>query len=280
MKKGINIWSFPSGMTLSEKIVMAKKAGFEGIELSLDEEGELSLKSGEKELGAIKKLASDTGISLPSLASGLYWGNPITSSDPAIRKRSAEITKRQLEAASILGCRTILVLPGVVNADFIPGCEIVEYDVAYERALNGFRTLSETAKEYGVYLCLENVWNKFLLSPIEMKTFIDEIGSEYVCSYLDVGNTIAFGYPEHWIKILGTRIKSVHFKDYRSSVGTLGGFVDLLAGDVNYPAVVNELNRTGYDGWVFGEMIPAYNHYSDQIIYNTSASMDRILSGK
>src|SRR5659263_668632 len=87
---------------------------------------------------------------------------------------------------------------------------------------------------------LENVWNKFLLSPIEMRDFIDKIDSSYVGAYLDVGNVINTGYPEQWIRILGKRIKKVHFKDFRKSVGTLSGFVDLLAGDVDYPEVMKE----------------------------------------
>ena len=113
-----------------------------------------------------------------------------------------------------------------------------------------------------------------------MRDFIDKIGSDYVGSYFDVGNVLFNGYPEHWIKILGNRIKKVHFKDYRIASGGLHGFVDLLAGDVNYPAVVKALRDIGYDGYVTGEMIPAYTHYPETIIYNTSLAMDKILEVK
>ena len=113
-----------------------------------------------------------------------------------------------------------------------------------------------------------------------MRDFIDKVGSPYVGSYFDVGNVLYSGYPQQWIKILGSRIKKVHFKDYRTAVGSLDGFVDLLAGDVDYVAVKNALDSIGYDSWVTAEMIPPYKQYSDAIIYNTSNSMDRILGRK
>ncbi|HOE09649.1 MAG TPA: TIM barrel protein, partial [Treponemataceae bacterium] len=119
-------------------------------------------------------------------------------------------------------------------------------------------------------------WNKFLLSPLEMRDFIDKINSPFVGAYFDVGNVIYSGYPEHWIKILGNRIKKVHFKDYRRDVGNLFGFVDLLSGDVNYPAVVKELQNIGYDSFVTAEMTP-YKYYKEQLIYTTSLAMDKIL---
>ncbi|MDN5276055.1 MAG: L-ribulose-5-phosphate 3-epimerase [Clostridiales bacterium] len=150
-------------------------------------------------------------------------------------------------------------------------------DVAYERALEAFMQLKEEAEATKVSICLENVWNKFLLSPLEMRDFIDKINSPYVGVYLDVGNVIYTGYPEHWIRILGKRIKKVHFKDFRRKVGTLEGFVDLLAGDVNFPEVMQAFKEVGYDDYVTAEMIPNYTHYTNQIIYNTSKSMDRIL---
>ncbi len=276
MKKGINIWSFKRGMTVAECIAMAKDAGFDGIELSLDEQGEISLNSSERDILRIKKIAEDTGIEIASLATGLYWAYPVTSSDPKIRQKSKDIVKKQLETAALLGTDGILVVPGMV-AGLSPNSEVVQYDVAYERALEAFVQLKEEAEATKVSICLENVWNKFLLSPLEMRDFIDKINSPYVGVYLDVGNVIYTGYPEHWIRILGKRIKKVHFKDFRRNVGTLEGFVDLLAGDVNFPEVIQAFKEVGYDDYVTAEMIPNYTHYTNQIIYNTSKSMDRIL---
>jgi len=277
MKKGINAWSFPAGMGAKESIRLAKSAGFDGIELALAEEGDLSLSGGEKEARELKSFAQETGIELSSLASGLYWDYPLTSSDDATRRKGLDVGKKQLETAAALGVDTILLIPGAVGVDFIQGAEVVPYDVAYDRAQDAVAQLAKVASEYRVSIGLENVWNKFLLSPLEMRRFIDEIGSPWVGSYFDVGNTLANGYPQHWISILGERIKKVHFKDYRRQAGGLHGFVDLLAGDVDYPAVVKALEAIGYDGYVIAEMIPSYTHHSEQIIYNTSRSMDRIL---
>ena len=188
--------------------------------------------------------------------------------------------RRQLEVASILGADTILIVPGCVNASFAPNFGIVDYDVAYELATESIKDLIPDAEKYGVVIGVENVWNKFLLSPLEMRSFIDSFDSPWVQSYFDVGNVMLTGYPEQWIKILGKRIKKVHFKEFRCNVGTLDGFVDLLAGDVNWAAVVDALNAVGYDGWVTGEMIPAYAQHSEQIIYNTSNSIDKIIGRK
>ena len=279
MKKGINVWSFPP-LSIKDTLVMAKDAGFEGVELALNETGELSLDSSEKELFCIRRTADELGLSLYSLSCGMCWDYRLSDDDKAIRERAKDIIKRQIETAKALGADTVLVIPGVVNSTFSSPEKKVAYDVVYERALEGLNELKIFAESLQVNIGLENVWNKFLLSPIEMRDFIDKIGSEYVGSYLDIGNTLYCSYPEDWVRILGKRIKKVHFKDYRTEAGGLCGFVDLLAGDVNYPEVVNALSEIGYDGWVSAEMIPNYKYYSDTIIYNTSNSMDKILRRK
>jgi hexulose-6-phosphate isomerase len=277
MKKAINIWSFKSGTPAAECMAIAKEAGFEGIELGLNETGEVSLKSTEKELFDLKSKAADLGIKIPSVATGLYWSYPPTSEDKSIRNKAKSIIKKQLETAAILGADTILVVPGAVGVDFIPDCRVVSYDMAYDNALEFMNELKSEAEKLKVSIGIENVWNKFLLSPLEMRDFIDKINSDYVGAYLDVGNVIYTGYPEQWVRILGKRIKKLHFKDFRRSVGTLSGFVDLLAGDVNYPEVIKALDEIGYTGYVTAEMLPNYTHYTNQIVFNTSSSMDRIL---
>ena len=150
------------------------------------------------------------------------------------------------------------------------------YDVVYERALEAIKRLAPYAEKRKVIIGLENVWNKFLLSPNEMRDFIDEIDYPYVGAYFDVGNVILNGYPEQWISILGNRISKVHFKDYRRSVGTLDGFVDILSGDVDYPAVMKALEDIGYDDWVTAEVFPQ-GKYSESILDVTSKAMDIIL---
>lgn len=276
MKKGVNIWSFRGGLSPREYVQMAKDAGYDGIEFALDEKGVITLDSTDDEIKEIRRIAEGEGVETPSLASGLYWKYPITSSDEEIREKAKSIVKRQLEAAAILGANTILVVPGLVGADFIPGSEVMEYDLAYDLSLGAFVELKAYAEEIGVDIGLENVWNKFLLSPLEMRDFVDKIDSERVGVYFDVGNVIYSGYPEHWIKILGNRIKKVHVKDFRASVGNINGFVDLLSGDVNYPKVMEELNKIGYDDYLIAEM-GIYRDYPDQTVYTTSIAMDKIL---
>lgn len=277
MKKGISIWSFPAGK-LSDNFALAKDAGFEGIEVALDEgNGEITLTSGERDLLAVKQQAQDAGIALYSVASGLYWSYWLNSDNEAERTKAKDIVKKQLDTAAILGCESILVIPGCVNAEFAAPGRVMDYAETYERSMESLIEVKEHAEKCKVEIALENVWNKFLLSPMEMRDFIDKLNSPYVGSYLDIGNVLANGFPEQWVQILGSRIKKVHFKDYRIDAGGLHGFVDLLAGDVNYPAVMQALEKIGYDGWVSAEMIPNYKYHTETIIYNTSKAMDAIL---
>ena len=278
MKKGISIWSFAEP-DLRKCFELAKDAGFDGVEVALDENGPVSMASTKEDILAVKEMAREVGIELYSVASGLYWTYNYTSANKENRSRAKEITRKQLQVAAWLGCDTILVVPGAVEVAFDPG-EVVEYDVAYERALVALRELAPVAEELKVSIGVENVWNRFLLSPLEMAEFIDKVGSGYVGSYFDVGNVLYAGYPEHWIKILGSRIKKVHFKDYRRAAGDLYGFVDLLSGEVNWPAVMEKLASIGYDDWVSAEMLPPYTHYPETIVYNTSNAMDKILGRK
>ncbi len=279
MKKGISIWSF-GDMGVKDAFALAKKHGFDGVEVALNEEGECSLASTSKDWKEVKKMAQDNGLSLYSIACGLYWDYPITSDDEDIRNKAEDIVKKEIEIASELGCESCLVIPGTVCADFVDPNKIVDYQTAYNRSFSAFLRLKEYAERAKVEIGLENVWNKFLVSPIEMRDFIDKIDSKYVGSYLDIGNVLYNGYPEHWIYILNQRIKKVHFKDYRKAAGGLHGFVDLLAGDVNYPAVMEMFKKVGYDGWVTAEMIPNYNTYNEVLIQNTSNAMDKILGRK
>lgn len=277
MKKGINYWSFAEGTSIDRAMTLAKDAGFDGIEFCMAASGQISLTSTERELREIRLQAEQLGLELPSLASWLPWEFSLTSNRSEHRQKAKDIIRKQIETAAALGADTALVVPGYVGVDFVPDSEICEYDRVYERALEAVSELANDAKSSGITLGIENVWNKFLLSPLEMRGFIDAIGSPYVGVYFDVGNVLLTGYPEHWIKILGSRIKKVHFKDYRRNPGGFNAFVDLLAGDVDYPAVVQALNAIGYDDYCNAEMMPTYQRYTDQIIYNTSAAMDCIL---
>ena len=283
MKKSINYWSFPgvlSGkaeMELRDCMELAKNAGFDGIELTLEEEGEISLNSSRQQIIKIAGTAKEVGIELSSLATGLLWDYSLTSSEAKIREKAKDIVKKMLEFASYLEVDTVLVVPGAVDVFFNPQAEIVPYDVAYERSLEALGECTLVAQEYKVAIGVENVWNKFLLSPLELRDFIDKIGSEYAGVYFDVGNTLLTGYPEQWIRILNKRIKKVHIKDFRSSVGNVNGFVDLLEGDVNWKEVIRALEDVGYDDYLAAEILPAYSQHPKALLYNTSKSMDFIL---
>lgn len=281
MKKSISIWSFPFDWPLEKKLALAREAGFAGFEIDLTDAGPVGMTTSAEDLRAVRRAVENAGLQLSGLATGLYWGANAASADPAVRQRAEAILRRQIECASQLGIDAVLVVPAAVGVDFIPGAEVVAYETAYRRASEFLKAALPAAQKAGVALCVENVWNKFLLSPIEMRWFLDELRHESVGSYFDVGNALLVGYPEDWIATLGKRIRRVHFKDFRRNVGTVDGFCDLLSGDVNWPAVMQALRKTGYDGWVAGEMIPPvpfYKHCPEVLIHNTSRAMDAIFA--
>lgn len=278
MKKSISYWAF-TGKSAEEAMLMAKEAGFDGIELTFDAAGDLNPETTDEHLLELKKKAQEIGIAIPSIASSLYWTYSFTSDDPEERTKAHETAVKQLHMAKMLGADTILVVPGSVSVEFVPERPVVPYDVAYDRALEEMKKLAPIAEEMKVHIGVENVWNRMLLSPLEFRDFIDKVGSEYVGSYFDVGNVVYSGYPEHWIRILGKRIRKVHFKDFRRNPGGLDSFVDILSGDVDWKAVMQAFKDVGYDGWAGGEVFP-YKQASDQIVFNTAQVMTRIMEGK
>jgi len=281
MKKSISIWSFPATLALTEKLRLAREAGFDGFEIDLSDDGPLTFGSSPKEIMAVRTLAEQNGVQLSGLATGLYWGANPASAAPAVRFRAEAILKKQIEIAHALGLDAILVVPATVGADFIPNCEIVSYDLAWQRATDFIRAALPLAEKAGVRICVENVWNKFLLSPLEMRQFVAQFDSEWVGAYFDVGNALATGYPEHWIHILGQQIRRVHLKDYRRAVGSVDGFVEILSGDVNWPFVMGALRAIGYNGWLTAEMIPPvpfYKYAPETLLFNTSRAIDALLA--
>lgn len=280
MLKAITLRAFPPQMRTVERVRLARAAGYQGIELNLEEGEEYTLFSGTEELKSLREMVEGLGMQISSVYSRQQWHSPMTSQNPQTRQKCKEIIQGLARAASIVGADTILVVPGAVdNSLFSSEPEIVPYEVAYDNARTVLKELSHTvAEHYKVQLAIENVWNKFLLSPLEFSRFIDEIESQWVGVYFDVGNVLRTGFPEHWIPILGHRIKRIHFKDFRLSVDDIGGFVNLLEGDVNWPAVAASIRKIGYEGWITAEVLPPYRYHSERLIYETSASMDAILS--
>lgn len=282
LTKGISYWSFEGGLDgtkpVLEAIEEAKEVGFESLELCMSETGDVSLETTEADAKEIIQAAEDSEIEISSVACGLFWDKSLTATDPKVRAEAVEIGKKLLDVAAYLDAGAVLVVPGAVDVFFNPDSEVIDFGEVYKRATESIMALEPHARANNIAIGLENVWNRFLTGPAELAGFIDQFDSEFVGSYFDVGNSMLFGYPEHWIKYLGSRIKRVHFKDFRRAVGTGDGFVDLLSGDVNWPAVIQALEGIGYDGYVTAEMIPLYKHYPEVLLYNTSNAMEAILS--
>ncbi len=276
MLKGISIWALkgnterPAASLFEE----AHRHGFDGVEPAVGEEGLLTPRSSEEDCAELLEAAERAGVRLTSLASGLGWQYPLTADDESIRQRGVEVILRSVHLAAWLGLDTLLVVPGMLAPPGADGNEHVPYDVAMQRMREGIARIVPTAEEAGVTLGIENVWNRLLLSPLEMRDFIDGFGSVRVGSYFDVGNVIAFGYPEDWIRILGPRVSCVHFKDFKRSVGTLEGFCPLTEGDVAWPAVMESLRQVGYDGPCVAEFF-GLDH---DALAELSEAMDRILA--
>lgn len=266
-------------MSTRSRVELARAAGYEGIEINLEPGEEYTLDSSESELTSLRRYIEDHGMQVSSVYNRQQWLYPITSQNLPTRQRGQAIIESLVRIAPILGTDAVLVVPGAVdNSLFAPQPEIVPYDIAYQNAQASLGNIAhKVAERQQVYLAVENVWNKFLLSPLELARFVDEIESPWVGVYFDVGNVLRTGFPEHWIPILGQRLKRVHFKDFRLAADTVSGFVNLLEGDVNWPAVSEALTVAQYDSWVTAEVLPAYHYYGERLIYETSASLKAIL---
>jgi L-ribulose-5-phosphate 3-epimerase len=276
MKKAISIGAFPADWPLERSLALAREAGFEGIELGYALSGPLTLETDPVALRRIRAAVKGCGLEVASLASGVLLEYNLLSPDENVRATAHKHVRAMLRLASELGTDAILLIPGYVGPIFGAGSPAVaDYEAAFTLGQAEIRQMAGYAKQLGVHIAIENVWNKFLTSPLEMRDFVDGIGSPYVGVYFDVANVLRTGYPEHWIRILGTRILRVHFKDFRVSVGTVSGFVDMLDGDVDFLAVAAALRAVGYDGWITAEL-PARPVFPEGRIYAASQNIERI----
>lgn len=269
MKKGINEWSFPAGWSIERKLEMARHFSFEGVELAFSEESFLTFQRKEKDLDWLMERLQENHLQIPSIATDLLWKYPLTHSDPAVREKGRQIVKEMIRLASYLRAETILVVPGMVD-------EKTPYDLAYERSQTALLNLAAFAKEHQVTIAVENVWNRLLLSPLEMRRWIDEMNHESVKVYFDVGNVLAYGYPEQWIRILGHRIEKVHVKDFRREIGTIHGFLPLLQGDVPWDKVMGALGEIGYGDYLTIE-VPPHPRYPVESIKQGASALDAIM---
>ncbi|GFZ82415.1 hexulose-6-phosphate isomerase [Paenibacillus marchantiophytorum] len=273
MLKGVNQWCFPEGTPLEQIFKISREAGYNAVELNVNPLGDvgLTMETTASEAEAIGRLAKTYDIQLRSLSTSLLWHSPLSSADAALREQGRRVVEKQLELAELLGIDTVLVVPGAVN-------EETSYDECYDRSHAELALLVQEAEKRRVRIGIENVWNKFLLSPLEMRAYVDDLQSSYVGVYFDVGNILHNGYPQQWIRILGSRIFKIHVKDYRPNVGNGHGFVPLLAGDVNWAEVRSALGEIGYTDTVTAE-VGIYAHSPLQTVYDTARHLDVILGG-
>lgn len=285
MKKSINLWAFPypDKMSLRQCLELAKDAGFDGIELNYDLDSELSPKSGTAEFQNIRKMADEIGIAISGVCSFLFWPYPLTSNDPAERARGMELAGKMTQAAHDLGTDNLLVVPGAVHMPWREDHDPTPNDVCLARAKESIGKLLPKAEKLGVHLNMENIFfNGFLLSPMEMNDFVDGFSSEHVQVHFDTGNIMEYQFPEHWIPILGKRIKNVHLKEYtkKGTDHSLEAFRPLLDGTTNWPAVLEAFADIDYDGYLTFEYFHPYQHFPEALVYQTADSLDRMLGIK
>jgi L-ribulose-5-phosphate 3-epimerase len=236
LKKGIMWGSIGVGQSIMEKFQAAKEAGFDGVEVM-----------SHLDRNEVLKARDATGLPIPSVCGALHWKYPLSDPDPAIREQGIAALKVSLEDAGVYGADTVLLVPGRVS-------DTVSYDDCWNRTVEEIRKVIPMAINLKVKIALENVWNNFLISPMEAASFVDQFKTPYVGFYFDCGNILVYGWPEQWIKILGKRIAKVHIKEFSRKIadnqGKSAGFgVKLLEGDVNWHAVMNALDANGYNGW-------------------------------
>ena len=282
MKKSINQWAFPypDRMDLERCLRLAKDAGFDGIELNYDLDNDLSPKHGTKDYEKIRKLADKIGIEISGVCSFLFWPYPLTSNDPAERAQGMELAAKMTQCAHDLGTENLLVVPGAVHMPWREDHDPTPNDVCDQRARAAIQKLLPNAEKLKVHLNIENIFfNGYLMTPGEMNDFVDSFDSPHVQVHFDTGNIMMFQFPEHWIKILGKRIKNVHLKEFtkRGTDFSLEAFRPLLDGTTDWPAVLEAFDATGYNGYLTFEYFHPYAHYPEALIYQTSDSLDRML---
>jgi hexulose-6-phosphate isomerase len=285
MKKSINLWAFPypERMTLKECLQLAKDAGFDGIELNYDLDNDLSPKSDTKDFLAIRQTADKIGIAISGVCSFLFWPYPLVSNDPVKRTRGLELAAKMTQAAHDLGTENLLVVPGAVHIPWRTDHEPVPNDVCDRRAREAVARLLPLAEKLGVSMNIENIFfNGYLMTPQEMNDFVDSFKSKHVRVHFDTGNIMQYQFPEHWVPILGQRIKNIHFKEWtkKGTDSSLESFRPLLDGTTNWPAVMEALDKVGYKGYLTFEYFHPFPHYPEALIYQASDALDRMLGKK
>lgn len=261
IKKSLKFGMIKEDLSILDKFKLVKDLGFHGIEF--DSPNELN----DKE---IMKAKRKTGLEIPGVVNSRHWKMPLSHPDAAVRAECVESMKTALKACKKYGGTTVLLVPGVVN-------DKVRYDEAYERSQTEIRKLLPMAEKTGIKIAIENVWNNFLISPMEAARYIDDFDSEMIGWYFDVGNIIRYGWADQWVRILGERIIKIDVKEYsrekQKKEGIWAGFdVKLGQGDSDWANVNKALKEVGYQGWGSAE-VPGGDRKRLQEI---SENMDKI----
>ena len=240
LKKGIMWGTVGVKGSVLEKMKAIKEAGFEGTEMM-----------SHMDQDEVLRARDATGLAVPSVCGRDHWGKPLSDPDPKVRAEGLEALMQTLRDGKRYGASSVLLVPAVVTKQ-------VSYADAYTRSQVEIRKAIPLAEELGVKIAIENVWNQFLLSPLEAARYVDEFHSPAVGWHYDVGNILNYGWPEQWIRILGPRIQKLHIKEFsrqkRDKQGLWKGFdVPLLEGDNDWPAVMKAIDEIGYHGWAITE---------------------------
>jgi|SRR5689334_19215007 L-ribulose-5-phosphate 3-epimerase len=278
MKKSIGDTIFPEGMRFEDGVKLLKRAGYDGIELWLGGRSWFQMQTKDAELQELFAKIQDAGLEVSNVSNTLDWEENICARDPTKREAAFQHVQRQIEAAQIFKTDAILVVAGVVTSE-------TPYNEVYSRCLDALRKLGQVAGKAKVKIGIENCNSeqRFLLSPREFHTFLDEVNSPWVGIHLDVGNIHDTGFAEQWIEINGSRITRVHVKDvfkHRGRCGHESVYTNLFLGDNDWRAIRAAMIKVGYNGWIVAEMEARYHYAPDQQIYDTSAAMSRLISGQ
>ena len=252
-------------LSLKQKFTMLREAGFQGAEMQSGRD--------QKEVLEARDAA---GLEIPSVVMATHWTHPLSDPNPSARQVSVDALKQALRDAKAYGAKSVLLVPAVVKKE-------VSYADAYTRSVAEIKKCVPLAEELGVAIAIENVWNNFLLSPLEAVNYVDGFKSPMVRWHLDIGNLIATAWPEHWVRALGPRIAAIHVKEYsrklRDDEGRNAGWnVQLMEGDSDWPAVMAALDAVNYPGWLISEQRRPDPKMSDaDFLSHISQKMDRIL---
>jgi hexulose-6-phosphate isomerase len=263
IKKALYVSMLPKELSYRERFQMAIDAGFQGIEVGTITEAPVAAE--------IKEASAATGLRIHSVMNAEHWRSPLSSADPEVVTKSVLGMETSLGNAKLWGAETVLLVPAVVNAE-------TSYKDAWTRSQKVIRErILPLAQELQIVVGIEEVWNKFLLSPLEMARYVDEFGSPWVKAYLDVGNMVFYGFPQDWIRTLGPRIVRVHLKDFKLDRAN-GKFYwkNLGEGDVDWPEVRKAFTEVGYESWVTTEIDGGDAAYLKDVV----ARFDRFLAGQ